>query len=205
MSALTRSAHGLSTPVDDWWARGVCRNEDPELWFTDSLRAEAMHVCRTHCPVVEQCYRDALRNRPKAGVQGGQAWSAKGTPMYAGALEPAKTCTRCKPRVVALPRRRRQPTPRVVRPLGLSYAQWRVARMLHSDLSIAQLAAALSLSPNTVKSHMSVIYRAAGVRSRDEFRALPHLGGRNGLARQSTESTASSGFPFGTVAAEDAS
>lgn len=175
MSSLTRSAHGLSTPVDDWRSLGVCRYEDPELWFTDSQRAEAMHVCRVHCPVVEQCYRDALRIRPTAGVQGGEAWSTRGMPLYGGAIEPAKSCGRCRPGQSAPPRRRRTRVPRDVPPLGLSHAQWRVARMLHSDLSIAEIGDALSLSPNTVKSHVAAAYRAAGVSGREEFRALPPL------------------------------
>jgi DNA-binding NarL/FixJ family response regulator len=168
MSALTRSAHGLSTPVDDWWSRGMCRHEDPELWFTDSVRAEAMHVCRVHCPVVEVCYRDALKARPRAGVQGGEAWSAKGAPLYGGAIEPAKTCVRCRPDQPAP--RPRPPVPRDVPPLGLSHAEWRVAKLLPSDLSIAEIAEVLGLSPNTVKSHISVIYRAAGVQGRSAFR-----------------------------------
>lgn len=95
MSRMTRSAHGLSTPVDGWWSRGACRSEDPELFFRESDRSEALHICRRHCPVLAECKADARALSPRHGVQAGEAWTANGTPQYGGALKAVSWCHRC--------------------------------------------------------------------------------------------------------------
>jgi hypothetical protein len=99
VSALSRSAHGLSTPVDDgWWRDAQCRREDPELFFTESTeaRAEALHICRSHCPVLRECRREARARPPVGAVQGGEAYNASGK-RNGYDFKPASTCRHCWP------------------------------------------------------------------------------------------------------------
>ena len=73
MPSMTRSAHSLDTPRGaDWQLRAACRvtrdGIDPEWWWPVPAgpaadAARALHICRTHCPVLAQC-RQAARNSP---------------------------------------------------------------------------------------------------------------------------------------------
>lgn len=92
---MTGSAHGLSILADEWVLRAACRSEDPDLFFRESSRLEALHVCRRHCPVLAECKADAAAFPPRHAVQAGEAWSAKGTPLYGGVLKPVSWCHRC--------------------------------------------------------------------------------------------------------------
>ncbi len=95
---MRRSAVGLDTPrAEDWRAQGKCRDHDPDVWFEAKTRTEAMHICRTHCPVVEKCLRDALECPPKDGVQGGVAFNNDRKPYPAWYWQPARTCKACVP------------------------------------------------------------------------------------------------------------
>lgn len=78
---MARSAHGLDTPRGTHWeTRAACRPGqpvDPEWWWpiATSLAedaARALHICRTHCPVMDQC-RQAIQDQPPRHptVQGG--------------------------------------------------------------------------------------------------------------------------------------
>jgi hypothetical protein len=94
---MTRSASGLATPRDDdWRALGQCTSR-PDVWFEAKSRGEAMHICRTHCPVVERCLRDALKYPPKDGVQGGVAFNNDRKPFPVWFWQPARTCKTCAP------------------------------------------------------------------------------------------------------------
>lgn len=63
----------------DWRKRGLCRWEDPELFFPVGnsgpallQAAEAKTVCR-RCSVVSECLAWALDNHQDAGVWGGMS------------------------------------------------------------------------------------------------------------------------------------
>lgn len=70
-----------------WQDNASCRPDGPhnvsaEAWITEGdgleaqlLRAAARRVCK-HCPVAEQCYRDAVDNRATVGVWGGVRFGA---------------------------------------------------------------------------------------------------------------------------------
>lgn len=94
---MSRSASGLDTPrSDDWRLQGRCR-DTPDAWFEAKTRTEAMHICRTHCPVAEQCLLDALECPPKDGVQGGVAFNNERRPYPDWYWVPTKTCQACRP------------------------------------------------------------------------------------------------------------
>ncbi|MDT0347551.1 WhiB family transcriptional regulator [Streptomyces litchfieldiae] len=63
----------------DWRHQGVCREEDPELFFPIGNTGpallqieEAKAVCR-RCPVMEQCLQWAMETRQEHGVWGGMS------------------------------------------------------------------------------------------------------------------------------------
>ncbi|WP_406056284.1 WhiB family transcriptional regulator [Streptomyces sp. NBC_01077] len=75
-------ASGMPTPLPgagtNWRTRGLCRDEDPELFFPDTAadRRAALAVC-ARCPVRERCLAEALaeeggRNtHGRHGIRGG--------------------------------------------------------------------------------------------------------------------------------------
>ncbi|RJQ68108.1 WhiB family transcriptional regulator [Pseudonocardiaceae bacterium YIM PH 21723] len=61
----------------DWSERGLCREDDPELWFPvgflgPAMRqtAEAQRVCAA-CPVAAQCLAWAKKTKQEHGIWGG--------------------------------------------------------------------------------------------------------------------------------------
>lgn len=75
-----------------WRDGAVCR-ADPDMWFTASLRSAAVHICRQHCPVVNDCYEALQYTRIAFGVMGGQAFAADGVPMTSwGVGKSAEVC-----------------------------------------------------------------------------------------------------------------
>ena len=58
-----------------------------------------------------------------------------------------------------------------------SDAELAVLRLLASELSAREIAKALYLSPNTVRSHTRALYRKLGVNSRAEAVARAEAGG----------------------------
>jgi transcription factor WhiB len=64
--------------VGEWRLRAGCRGMDPELWFprsADSADArKALHVCRTHCPVWEDCLAWVTPRVTGGMVAGGWHW-----------------------------------------------------------------------------------------------------------------------------------
>lgn len=63
-----------------WRDLAVCRR-DPDMWFTAGLRAVAVHVCRKHCPVAEDCYQALRFTSITNGVMAGVAFGDGGVPM----------------------------------------------------------------------------------------------------------------------------
>lgn len=96
MATMSRSAHGLEGPRgDNWRARAACRHLDPETWFDADLRPMALHICRRHCPVLQECRLNAFDHPPVSGVQGGVAFGLTGKPYADSYTTPAPTCPRC--------------------------------------------------------------------------------------------------------------
>jgi hypothetical protein len=96
VGAMTRSPHGFSTGCGGWWERAHCRNVDPEVFFTESQRELALHHCLTHCEVLAECRREALKLRPSYVVQGGIPWTSTGNP-WGWPVTPARRCGSCRP------------------------------------------------------------------------------------------------------------
>lgn len=74
---MTRSAHGLDNGQDDpWWHRSACRT-NPDLFLDagEGDAARAIHICRSHCPVLAQCDADTRHRTPIGVVQAGLRWT----------------------------------------------------------------------------------------------------------------------------------
>ena len=82
MSAATmsRSAYGLSTPTSHWEAQAACTQAmTPDAWNIAAkndpagqrTNAKAITICRTRCPVAEQCLRQALTDDDRGVIRGG--------------------------------------------------------------------------------------------------------------------------------------
>lgn len=63
-----------------WRDRAPCQ-KNPELWFTDNTRSAAVHICRSHCPVMEECNAWAVGARFVGGVAGGVAYGHEGVAL----------------------------------------------------------------------------------------------------------------------------
>jgi len=62
-------------PGDDWRLHAYCRTgPDPaDTWFTEHLFGHALHLCNSHCPVQDQCWPWARRQKWHDGcVVGGR-------------------------------------------------------------------------------------------------------------------------------------
>lgn len=64
-----------------WQKRAACRL-DPDMWFDGAARADAVHVCRRHCPVLAECKEWADSVETVGGVFGGIAYSQTGIPVH---------------------------------------------------------------------------------------------------------------------------
>ena len=75
-----------------WLEHAVCQ-ADPDMWFTASDRIGAVHICRSHCPVVEECHSALSRTWITHGVMGGVAFDDAGVPMKKrGSGKAVKVC-----------------------------------------------------------------------------------------------------------------
>lgn len=54
-----------------WYERAACRRE-PDLWLSPSQHSSvltlAAHICRAHCPVLQECARDRYEHNPLHAV-----------------------------------------------------------------------------------------------------------------------------------------
>lgn len=186
MSKLARSAYGLdSQSVGELWkARAAC-GSDPDLWFDEARRQEAAHVCKRHCPVRDECAADVaraigLKKPPLGQVVAGLRYTDDGKPWPV----PTKgfRCSRCpanqSPQPVYRPAAAGKPRPmsdtvlrrRAARNLDL------LQRMARGDQT-AEIAAALHLSTDTVKSHLRALYVELGAKDRAHAVALGYQRG----------------------------
>lgn len=93
------STHGLTINDDQHWShRGACASsDDPDLWSVrgqvpdwDAI-SRAVHICRSHCPVQEQCYREMAGLR--STVIGGYYFNDKGN--LSSRQPVARRCREC--------------------------------------------------------------------------------------------------------------
>jgi WhiB family redox-sensing transcriptional regulator len=65
---------------EEWKTRGLCRNDDPDLWYPDpadpplkraAKTMRAISICK-RCPVWAECLRYAFRIEDDWGIFGGQ-------------------------------------------------------------------------------------------------------------------------------------
>lgn len=95
MAKMSRSTFGLEAPRgEDWRVHAFCA-PNPDMWFDVATRPLAMHTCRRHCPVVEQCLKDAREHPPKEGVQGGVAWNTRQQQIPESFCQPLRRCSQC--------------------------------------------------------------------------------------------------------------
>lgn len=81
--ASTLASWGLGQGSGAWWHDATC-TQTPELHLADvgsggwidphSIAAQAVHICRTHCPVRAECEADTAKHPPAGMVQAGQVW-----------------------------------------------------------------------------------------------------------------------------------
>jgi len=63
------------------------------MWFTASERTAAVHICRSHCPVLRDCLEALQRIRISHGVMAGYAFAADGVRMTTwGVGQGVKVC-----------------------------------------------------------------------------------------------------------------
>jgi hypothetical protein len=65
------------------------------VWFNPESRPLALHVCRTHCEVLQECLASARADPPYEGVQAGIAFNQKRQPLPDFWHHPARSCARC--------------------------------------------------------------------------------------------------------------
>jgi WhiB family transcriptional regulator, redox-sensing transcriptional regulator len=57
--------------IDDWAARGACRNVDPDSLFVQGAAQNRAKAICLGCPVRTECLADSLDNQVEFGVWGG--------------------------------------------------------------------------------------------------------------------------------------
>jgi hypothetical protein len=133
------TAYGLDSPRDaaGWWERGACTRVDPDLhasvrWVD---RAEALHICLTHCPVLAQCRADALARPYRSMVVGGLAFGTDAKPStYPGPARSCRLCTGTGPMPALLDRHAEE-----------------IASMRDAGASLAQIGQALGYTVEAIR------------------------------------------------------
>jgi hypothetical protein len=94
-----RSAYGFTVNPDEHWSHAAaCAGGNPDMWFSGMgahprwhLIAEAIHICRKHCPVRSQCREEI---GPLGGaVVAGVFYNEKGRKSDYQPIAPS--CARC--------------------------------------------------------------------------------------------------------------
>lgn len=80
MSRMRRSTSGLDTPRgDDWRQRALCRGRS-NLFESSAYRSFAAHICRKHCPVLDECKAWAAGTSLREITAAGEYWTSFGRP-----------------------------------------------------------------------------------------------------------------------------
>lgn len=100
----TPGAAGPDPRDEHWSTRGACRRLHPDFMFEPTHRAESVHICNTHCPVLDQCraYADSLRRAPTDCVMAGRTYRAyhdriKKAPGQPDTVDRCRLCPRGEP------------------------------------------------------------------------------------------------------------
>ncbi|MFE9906455.1 WhiB family transcriptional regulator [Streptomyces achromogenes] len=83
----------------EWELRALCRNQDPDIWFSRAKMATAKRLCLEECPVRDECLEatlaresqtaDTMRAGIFAGLTGAQrAALAAGRPLKETVVKP---------------------------------------------------------------------------------------------------------------------
>lgn len=178
---MTRSAHGLDSAPESglWKQQALCGGLQADRWFATDMatRQVVAHICKRHCPVIEQCHADAEdakargvppRTQVVAGMRrssDGRAWEVDTSGVRCGHCLPTDV-----PPKIRAPRKRRSEPGAVVarrhaRNLDLLH------RLANGDTT-AEIAAAHSLSIDTIKSHLRALYIEYGAKDRTHVVAI---------------------------------
>jgi Transcription factor WhiB len=80
-----------------WWEAAICRGLTRMFFSRNSnVAAQAVHLCRTHCPVLDSCAREAARLTPVGAVQAG-VWYHDGNSNAAGPRKRQPAVLGCGP------------------------------------------------------------------------------------------------------------
>jgi hypothetical protein len=89
-----------------WWEAALCRGRTLMFFTRDHyIAAQALHLCRAHCPVLSACAREAARLVPTGAVQGG-IWYREKTCSGAGPRKRQPAALGCGPWCAHLRERR---------------------------------------------------------------------------------------------------
>ena len=94
------STHGMDTSTDQHWShQAACAGADADQWHVHTAQpnwtsvGRCIHICRRHCPVQEQCYRE-FAGEIKSAIIGGYYFNDSGD-LSAYQPDPG-TCTACR-------------------------------------------------------------------------------------------------------------
>lgn len=96
----TTGVAGVGTAARDWRRRAACLELGYDFFFEAAHRAEALHVCRSHCPVLPDClaFTQRLRPVPSDCVMGGRTWPVMYRDRRTAVTHPAASCPLCRRR-----------------------------------------------------------------------------------------------------------
>lgn len=69
------------TVDQDWRTRAACTRYPNTWWWEKPYFPDALHQCRTHCTVRDQCNTFAAQHKWKECVVAGQVWVAGKGPL----------------------------------------------------------------------------------------------------------------------------
>jgi hypothetical protein len=114
----------------NWTDHAACRpgTDVPADMFssdTEPAKAAALHVCRNHCPVIDECKTEAELQPYRSMVAGGVAYNQHGEPDLRRTAQ--TRCPLCTFRPAPWPEpgaqaRGRRPDPRTLKPCGTQAA-----------------------------------------------------------------------------------
>lgn len=85
-----------ATTDPHWLTQALCRQYSPDMWFADNgpHKALALHLCRSHCPVLDKCAAADLGQRTH-GIYSGVSYRANGVKETCGQRQSSVNCPTC--------------------------------------------------------------------------------------------------------------